>query len=54
MNPSDGSISAVNVICEFKDDIVEILIDEACSILAGDIESMNQYQREKQNATLNN
>lgn len=54
MNPSDGTISLTDVSCEFKDDIVEILIDEACSILAGDIESMNQYQREKQNATLNN
>jgi hypothetical protein len=54
MNPSDGTIATLDVSCEFKDDIVEILIDEACSILAGDIESMNQYQREKQNATLNN
>lgn len=54
MNPSDGTISLTDVSCEFKDDIVEILIDEACSILAGDIESMSQYQREKQNATLNN
>lgn len=54
MNPSDGTIATSDVSCEFKDDIVEILIDEACSILAGDIESMTQYQREKQNATLNN
>lgn len=38
----------LDVESEFKDDIVEIIIDEACSILAGDIESLNQYQREKQ------
>jgi hypothetical protein len=54
MNPNDGSIYASDILCEFKDDIVELIIDEAASILAGDIESMNQYQRGKQNATLNN
>ena len=54
MNPNDGSIYASDILCEFKDDIVELIIDEAASILAGDIESMNQYQRNKQNATLNN
>ena len=54
MNPNDGIISTTDVLCEFKDDIVELLIDETCSILAGDIESMSQFQREKQNATLNN
>lgn len=53
MEPNYGGISTSDVGCEFKDDIAEILIDEACSILAGDIESMNQYQRGKQNATLN-
>jgi hypothetical protein len=54
MNPNDGSIYTSDILSEFKDDIVEIIIDEAASILAGDIESMNQYQRGKQNATLNN
>jgi hypothetical protein len=29
---------------EFKDDIVEVIIDEAAKILAGDTESSNQYQ----------
>jgi hypothetical protein len=52
-NPSTGSISTANVICEFKDDIVEILIDEAAAILAGDIESIMQYQRNKQNSNSN-
>lgn len=46
--------STSNVECEFKDDIVELLIDEAVSILAGDIESMGQYQRGTQSAERNN
>lgn len=36
--------STVDVECEFKDDIAEILVDEAVQILAGDIESITQYQ----------
>jgi hypothetical protein len=39
--------------CEFKDDIVEVIIDEAVAILAGDIESVNNYQRSLQNAVRN-
>jgi hypothetical protein len=39
--------------CELKEDICEILVDEAASILAGDIESMNQYQRNLQNSVKN-
>jgi hypothetical protein len=35
---------------EFKDDIVEILIDKAAAILAGDMEIWNQYQRNEQNS----
>ncbi len=54
VDPNTGNNVTTDITCEFKDDIVEIMIDEACSILAGDIESMNQYQRNKQNATLNN
>lgn len=53
VNPSTGIASTINVDCEFKDDIVEILIDETCAILAGDIESMNQYQRGKQSGITN-
>lgn len=34
-----------NVECEFRDDLVESLIDETAGLLAGDIESINQYQR---------
>ena len=43
-----------NNICEFKDDVVEIILDEAVSILAGDIESFNQVSRNKQNAAQTN
>jgi hypothetical protein len=39
---------------EFKDDIVELIIDDAAAILAGDIESWNQYQRNSQNSEKNN
>lgn len=53
INISTGQTFASNVECEFKDDICEIMVDEAAAILAGDIESMNQYQRETQNAQRN-
>lgn len=53
INPSTGATST-NVECEFKDDIAELIVDEACSILAGDMELFNQYQRTKQTAQSNN
>lgn len=34
-----------DVPCEFKDDIAEILVDNAVATLAADIESFNQYTR---------
>lgn len=46
--------SPVNVTCEFKDDIIELIIDEAVSILAGDIESGNQFSRGTDTAERNN
>ena len=39
---------------EFKDDIIELIIDEAASILAGDIESGNQFSRGTEGAERNN
>jgi hypothetical protein len=54
VDPYTGLASAVNVPCEFKDDIIEIIIDEAVSILAGDIESTNQFTRGEQQAERNN
>lgn len=46
--------STVDVNCEFKDDLVELLIDEAATIIAGDIESMNQVQRNISSVENNN
>lgn len=46
--------ATTNVECEFKDDIVELLIEETCLILAGDIESPVQIQRTTQNVIRNN
>ncbi len=54
VNPYTGLISAGEVTSEFKDDIVELLIDNAASILAGDIEAFNQYQRLGTNTENNN
>jgi|21_taG_2_1085346.scaffolds.fasta_scaffold14090_2 hypothetical protein len=46
--------SIAEVECEFKDDIVELLIDEACSIIAGDINDANQFIRGSGSAEKNN
>lgn len=48
-----GATIKTDVLCEFKDDVAEILCDEAAAILAGDIESMAQYQRAVQNGGRN-
>jgi hypothetical protein len=39
--------------CEFNDDVAEVIVDNAAMILAGDIESITQYQREQQNVQTN-
>ena len=54
VDPYTNTASAVNVQCEFKDDIIELIIDEAVSILAGDIESGNQFSRGSEGAERNN
>jgi hypothetical protein len=54
VNPYTGLTPAVDTQSEFKDDIIEVLIDESCKILAGDIESINQIQREGQAVENNN
>jgi len=54
VDPYTQLVSIVNVECEFKDDLVELFIDESVKILAGDIESMNQYQRASQSVEGNN
>lgn len=54
MDPYTGLIPAVDVISEFKDDIVELFCDEAAKIIAGDIESITQMQRNNQSVEGNN
>ena len=54
VDPYTTQVSLVDVECEFKDDIVELFIDEAAKILAGDIESMTQFQRNSQSVEGNN
>lgn len=44
VDPSTGVTSSQEQQCEFKDDLVEVIIDRAVSIIAGDIESVNEYQ----------
>ena len=53
-DPYTGITPTVDVPSEFKDDLVELFIDEAVKIIAGDIESMNQYQRMSQSTEQNN
>lgn len=53
-NPYTLQTSTVDVECEFKDDIIELFIDEAAKILAGDIESFNQAQTAGQQVEGNN
>lgn len=54
MDPETGTFPTKDTESEFKDDIMELIIDEAVSILAGDIESLNQFQRGSQTAERNN
>jgi hypothetical protein len=53
-NPYTGVASTADIECELKDDIIELIIDEAVSILAGDIESGNQFSRSSESAERNN
>ncbi len=54
VDPYTGNISLVNVDCEFKDDLVEVMLDDTASIIAGDIENIYQAQRGTQTAERNN
>ena len=54
VDPYTNVESTVEVLSEFKDDVIELMIDEAVSILAGDIESPVQYPRGTQTAERNN
>ena len=54
VDPYTSIQSTVEIPCEFKDDIVEVIIDEAVSIIGGDIESGTQFTRGTQGAERNN
>jgi len=54
VNPYTGAVSTTNVNCEFKDDLAEVMLDDAASIIAGDIESVYQQQRAQAAAERNN
>jgi hypothetical protein len=54
IDPYTSVETLTEVLCEFKDDIIEVIIDEAVSILAGDIESGNQFSRGTETAERNN
>jgi len=54
VDPYTNEETLVNVESEFKDDIIELIIDETVSVLAGDIESPVQYPRGTQTAERNN
>jgi len=54
VDPYTGLTSAINVNCEFKDDLVEVMLDDTAAIIAGDIENSYQQQRGTQAAERNN
>ncbi len=53
ININTGTLFTVDQTCEFNDDVAEVICDNAAMILAGDIESITQYQREQQNVQTN-
>ena len=53
-DPYTGIIPSVDVQSEFKDDLVELFVDECAKIIAGDIESQLQMQRQQQAVENNN
>ena len=53
-NPYTGTPSTVEVISEFKDDIVEVLIGEAVKILSGDHENITPNQLAEKSVEENN
>ncbi len=53
-NVYTGLTPTADILSEFKDDIVEVILDDAASILLGDIENYPNSQRLKQEAESNN
>jgi hypothetical protein len=54
VDPYTGQPVGADIECEFKDDIVELLIDNGVSILAGDIDASNQMMRGEESSEKNN
>ncbi|BCV01354.1 MAG: hypothetical protein CM15mV42_0300 [uncultured marine virus] len=54
LDPYTGLVPAVDTDPEFKDDVIELFIDEAAAILAGDYANFVQSQRETQAAERSN
>lgn len=54
VDPYTQATPAADIICEFKDDLAELIIDEAVAIVAGDIESVAQALRGSQSAEKSN
>lgn len=53
VDPKTGNAFSADQECEFNDDVAEVIADNTAMILAGDIESVTQYQREQQNVQSN-
>lgn len=53
-DPYTGLTPTTDVQSEFKDDLIELFVDEAAKIIAGDIESQLQMQRQQQAVEQNN
>jgi len=53
-DPYTGLVPATDILSELKDDLIEVIIDDAAEIIAGDIDSFNQMQRTNQTAENNN
>lgn len=52
--PKVYSFKKLDDIIEFKDDVADILVDEACKIISSDIESLNQKALAQERAEYNN
>lgn len=53
-DPNTGNPSLVDIECEFPDRVIELIIDDAVAILAGDMDNFSKMQIFKNNAEHNN
>lgn len=52
-NPFTGVVSTISVLCEAPDNVIEVIIEESCGILARDIKSYQEAQMNYQSADKN-